>query len=199
MKGRREKSSSLFLYTSMISKLALEIYEDRNCKTFTVKDISNYNLDIDVQCSQLLITPPGFGEVFSFDVSVGFHESFSSFDFKKGFKSECDQELLDLQDGIYQVRYQICPINKVNVEYNHLRQCKALNMYYENLCALELETCELSSIQKEKLKELKEIKSYLDAAKAYVEYCNSPKKGIELHNYAVDKLKKLNNKCKSCK
>lgn len=182
----------------MISKLALQVYEDGNCKTFTVKDISEYNQDITISCNELFITPPGFGESFVFPVKTDFHNVYNSNDFAYT-NSACDEDLIELQDGIYQIRYHICPTDKVFVEYYHLRQCQTLNNYHEALCAVKLEACESTNKQKEQLEELTEIKQYLDAAKAYVEVCNVPKKGIELQNYAISKLDALNITCKTCK
>lgn len=181
----------------MKSQLSLQVYEDRNCKTLTVKDISIYNEDITNTCNELLITPPGFGETHKFEVADEFHQVFTSNSFNYT-SAACEDELIVLQDGLYQIKYQVCPTDKVFVEYHHLRQCQALNMYYEALCALKLEPCTPTSLQEEKLESLREIKQYLDAAKSYVESCGAPRKGIELHDYAVNKLKNLGVVCKTC-
>jgi hypothetical protein len=61
---------------------------------------------------------------------------------------------------------------------------------------LELAACEPSAKIKKKLDKLIEIKSYLDAAKAKVEYCHEPDKGMTLYNYAIKLLDKL--ECKTC-
>jgi hypothetical protein len=47
-----------------------------------------------------------------------------------------------------------------------------------------------------KLAELQEIKGYLDAAKATVDTCHKPTKGMELYNYALKRLNKLD--CTTC-
>jgi hypothetical protein len=49
---------------------------------------------------------------------------------------------------------------------------------------------------KEKLNKITMIQRYLDAAKSFVEYCHEPAKGMELYNYAIKLLDKLD--CKSC-
>jgi hypothetical protein len=181
----------------MKSQLGLQIIEDRNCQVLTIKDISVYNENITNTCNELLITPPGLGETFKFEVSDNFLNTYNSHSFKYTSTS-CEDELIDLADGIYQIRYQVCPTDKVYVEYHYLRQCQALNMYYEALCALKLDPRYPSSFQKEKMEELRDIKQYLDAAKSYVESCGAPRKGLELHNYALEKLKDLGVVCKTC-
>lgn len=181
----------------MKSELSLQVYESGDCNTLLLKDTSQYNPDITTTCAQLLITPPGFGDTHAFDVSEDFFVSYNSYDFEYTNQA-CDESKILLQDGIYQIRYQICPTDVLFVEYNHLRQCQALNCYNQALCSVKLDACTPNSLQLEKLEKLKEIKQYLDAAKAYVESCNSPEKGLELHNYAVNKLKSLNIDCNSC-
>lgn len=179
----------------MISQLSLHIEESVDCKSILIKDTSVYNTKIQIECAELLVTPPGFEDTYSFKVDPGFYNSYMSLDFET---NSCEKDIYTLQDGIYQLRYQICPTDKLFVEYNHLRQCSALNMYYEGLCSLNIGNCELKKEQQEKADKLREIKTYLDAAKSYVEFCNAPDKGLELHNYAIEKLKKLNLNCKNC-
>jgi len=182
----------------MESKLYLQIIEDGNCDTITIKDISVYNADITVSEEELVIGVPGFGDCFVFNPSHDFLETYNSHDFKLT-DQDCT-DIVGLPDGIYYIKYSICPHDKIYVEYNHLRQCQAISMYYSKLCALQLEPCAILPSEKEKyVKELMDIKFYLEAAKAYVESCSSPKKGLELHNYAVDRLSKIKIDCLNCK
>ena len=56
--------------------------------------------------------------------------------------------------------------------------------------------CNIENHIKEKLEKLRLIKMYLEAAKAKVEFCHEPQKGMSLYNYA---LKLLNNfECRNC-
>ncbi len=181
----------------MKSVLSLQVYESGDCNSLMLKDTSTYNSDITTTCAQLLITPPGFGDTHVFDVEEDFFVIYNSYDFLYT-NAHCDDEPIPLQDGIYQIRYQICPTAELYVEYNHLRQCEVLNCYNQALCAVKLEACTPNSTQVAKLEKLKEIKQLLDAAKAYVEVCNSPEKGLELHNYAIKRLTALNLTCDTC-
>jgi hypothetical protein len=49
---------------------------------------------------------------------------------------------------------------------------------------------------KEKLEALRIIRMYLDAAKAKVEFCHEPQKGMSLYNYALKLLMKM--ECVNC-
>jgi hypothetical protein len=109
----------------------------------------------------------------------------------------CGTSYNDLPDGIYIIKYSVSPNEYVYVEYNHLRETKALNKVESVYCDLDLGTCDPPMQIKQKLEKIQFIQQYLKAAKAYVEYCRQPKKGMELYNYAVKLLDKLT--CSSCR
>lgn len=183
----------------MISQLNLQFYEDYNLNTLTIIDRSIYNNDVVIDCERLLITVPGFIHPITIDnISKNFNRSFNAEDFKLVNYSTCNCSWMELPDGLYIVNYSICPNDNVYVEYNYLRQTKIYKKYFKKLCALQLQGCEATNKTKELLKKLKTIESYLIAAKAYVEECNSPQRGLELNNYADSLLDKLNINCKDC-
>ena len=82
------------------------------------------------------------------------------------------------------------------VEYNHLRITNIMKTWYDKLCKLDMETCEPSRDKQALLDEMMDIKLYIDAAKAKVEYCASPEAGLELYTYAKSKLNKII--CSNC-
>jgi hypothetical protein len=84
----------------------------------------------------------------------------------------------------------------VYVEYNHLRITQALNKYYKILCELDVSDCEPRKDVEAKLKQLQKIKMYLEAAKAKVEVCHEPDKGMRIYKYAIKLLNKMN--CINC-
>ena len=79
-------------------------------------------------------------------------------------------------------------------EYNHLRIVQAMKLYQKHLCDLELEACAIPADKKAKFDELMEIKGFIDSAKAKVDTCHLPSKGMELYNYAIKRLKVLDCK-----
>lgn len=181
------------------SKLGLQVYDDSNCKILRVIDVSLYNQTITgITCPRLLITVPGFGYPILYDVTPNFNRAFNSIDLTLQSGSNY-ADTTDLPDGVYILNYSIAPNEEVYVEYNYLRQCQAYCMYYAKVCGLDLNPCNICGERKEKIKKLQEIKFLLEAAKAYVEECGAPKKGLELHNYAVSLLQSLDIGCSSCK
>jgi hypothetical protein len=66
-----------------------------------------------------------------------------------------------------------------------------MNQYYNILAALELAACDPEPEIKEKLAELRMIKSFIEAARGKVEYAHEPEAGMELFSYAKKRLSKL--------
>jgi hypothetical protein len=90
----------------------------------------------------------------------------------------------------------VSPNDTVFVIYNHLRITRALNIYNNILCKLDLAACEPPANIQKKLEILKMAKMYLDAAKAKVEFCHEPTHGMTLYNYALKIMRKI--ECKNC-
>jgi hypothetical protein len=170
----------------------------------TIIDTSAYADTIPVTCPTLQILLPGFTKAVTFDESSvpplapGFMRTFHACDL--GVQtSNCGTEYDCLPDGIYVIKYAVSPHDIVYVEYNHLRITKALKKYQSALCNLELEACAPGAEKSAKLEKLLEIKGYLEAAVAQVEYCHKPNKGMELYQYALKLLEKLDcSPCKNC-
>jgi len=77
-----------------------------------------------------------------------------------------------------------------------MRITQALMKYQKVLCELDIADCDPPETIKEKLKKLRTIKMYLEAAKAKVEICHEPDKGMRLYKYALKLLDKMT--CKNC-
>lgn len=183
----------------MVSNLSLQFYEDYNCNTLTIIDRSIYNSDVTVGCERLLVTLPGFKHPITIEgITKNFNIAFNAQDFKLVNYETCNCNMMALVDGLYIVNYSICPNDQVYVEYNYLRQTNTYKKFYKKLCALQLQGCEASEKTDELIKKMQKIETYLQAAKAYVEECQAPKKGLELQNYANSLLDKIDINCDSC-
>lgn len=182
--------------------LSLEAPDTLNECILRLIDTSIYNPDQAPTCPRLLITLPGFTTPVSLDeafFSPGFTLNLTACDLQLQTVG-CGTNYDDLPDGLYIIKYSVSPNDKVFVEYNHLRITKALEMIQCILCNLDLAACDPPETTKAKLHQLEFIEKYLDAAKAYVEYKHTPKKGMELYRYAIHLLNKLacGTNCGSC-
>lgn len=179
-------------------QLSLEVPDTNNCSVFRIFDTSLYAEDIPVTCATLSITSPGFNTPVNIDVLPNFNLVLNGCTL--GIQgSGCGVRSERIPDGIYMIRYSVSPNDKVYVEYNHLRVCQITNKYFNELGKLELAACEPEADVKAQLEELQLIKGFIDAAKAKVEYSNSPHQGMDLLMYAQKRLDRFNNNsCSTC-
>jgi hypothetical protein len=161
----------------------------------SIHDTSVYSDIVPITCETLNVTVPGFQYSNQFDVAAGFTKIITACDLQIQ-AGGCGETYANIPDGIYIIKYSVSPNDLVYVEYNHLRITQALVRYNKALCKLDLAACDPTVAVREKLEKLRMIKSYLDAAKAKVEYCLEPQKGMSLYNYALRLLDKLD--CKTC-
>ena len=66
-----------------------------------------------------------------------------------------------------------------------------MNLYYEVLCGLNLSDCEPSSSKEDLINEVNYLRVLIDSAKAQVEYCLNPGKGMAMYDYALERLRKI--------
>lgn len=179
--------------------LSLEVPDVMDRCIIRVIDISKYDDVLPVKCPVLMITPPGFNRPIKIEsgdiVYPGFTANLTACDLGLQ-KEECGKVYSYFQDGIYIIRYSVSPNDTVYVEYNHLRVTDIMNKYYEVLCCLDMKGCNYENEEKEKISMLSGFRAYLDAAKAEVEWCHHPDKGMSLYNYANTILQKI--RCKWC-
>jgi hypothetical protein len=164
--------------------LALDIPDTACENILRIMDASIYAQDLVIDCPRLDITLPGFTTpIYVHDnLTAGFVRNLSLVDLK--LQSEVNDAPAALPDGLYKIRYSVSPADKVFVEYYHLRTTQLSNTYHRALCKVQLEGCEPSAEQHQKLHDLRYIKMYIDAAKAQAEYCHAPKQAIEMMVYA---------------
>jgi hypothetical protein len=173
-------------------QLSLELPDTNNIKVLRIFDTSIYADGIGQDCGTLSIISPGFNLPVNIEMLPGFNTTLTACTLGLQ-KTGCSDALQPLPDGIYVINYSLSPNSIVQVEYNYLRVTQTVNRYYNLLCELEMSACEPGADVKEKLEELRLIKSFIDAAKAKVEYCHSPEAGIELLMYAKKRLDKITN------
>jgi len=175
-------------------QLSLELPDTNNIKVLRLFDTSYYAEGLTVDCGKLLITSPGFNMPVVIEVLPHFNLVLNAC--ALGLQSTgCGEYSQVIPDGIYKINYSVSPNSNVFVEYDYLRVTQTLNKYYNLLAQLELSGCEPDADVKEQLNELRLIKSFIDAAKAKVEYAHDPEQGMELLVYAQKRLNKYTAKC----
>jgi|31_taG_2_1085359.scaffolds.fasta_scaffold01913_2 hypothetical protein len=176
--------------------LQLDIPETACENVLRVVDASVYAPKhlLPIGCERLDITLPGYTQPVY--ISENLEENFSLNLTAKDLEIACsDPSKVSLPDGLYTIAYSICPNEKVNVTYYHLRTTCTLNTYYKELCKLRLEKCEPDAEVKQKLSDLRYIKSLIDAAKAKAEICHDTEEGVDMLSYAKSLLSKYASGC----
>ncbi len=178
--------------------LSLDVLDTLNEAILRIVDTSVYDTIVPIECPILSITAPGFNYSVEFDSSTilpGFSKIFTACDLELQ-TANCGTKFSKLPDGIYIIKYSVSPNDTVYVEYNYLKVSGLMNYYQRVLCELDASACEPLPEVANKLELLRKIKMYIEAAKAKVEICLEPSKGIELYGYAKKLLSKFN--CSSC-
>lgn len=179
--------------------LSFEAPDTMNDCILRLVDTSVYNPDSPVTCPLLEVTLPGFQNPVQFPEAVlqpGFIKNYTACDLEVQTEN-CGTRFNALPDGIYILKYSVSPKEYVYVEYNHLRMTKALIRYSKVLCELNIGACTPDAILEKKLRDLRLIRTYFDAAKAMVEICHHPQRGMEIFKYANKLLSKFD--CRSCR
>jgi hypothetical protein len=176
--------------------LSLEVPTVMNTCIISVLDTSIYSPLMPVSCPTLNVTVPGFNYSTQLTTVQGANTILTACDLQLQTQGCDGTTFSDLPDGIYVIKYSVSPNDTVFVIYNHLRITKALNIYNNILCKLDLAACEPPASIQKKLEILKMAKMYLDAAKAKVEFCHEPTHGMTLYNYALKIMRKI--ECKNC-
>ncbi len=157
--------------------LNLESFDTLNETILRISDASVYDNNLNVECPILSITLPGFQYSVQFDdtqIAQGFSLNLTACDLEIQTE-DCGNNYKGLPDGIYIFKYSVSPSDVVYVEYNHLRVTKLMIRYQKILCELDLAACAPNAETVKKLKLLREIKMYIEAAKAKVDICHEPK------------------------
>ena len=181
--------------------LMVEAPDTMNQCILKLVDSSIYSSLTPLTCPLLQVTVPGFNQPVNFTdatIAPGFILNLTACDLELQ-TSQCGTVYSNLPDGIYIIKYSVSPNEYVFVEYNHLRITCAMHKYQEILCSLDLGACLPPDKTQTVMDQLGVIRRYLEAAKAHVEWCHNPKKGMELYRYAVKLLEKiLCTTCKTC-
>ena len=159
----------------------LRVDYNSSCKNLVIADHSYY-LDI-VEFPKIQILLPGSDNWFTFDFEQSKYNKFNSFD----FNLSPEDSLVCLPDGLYEIKYSICPHDENLYKYYHLRQCQAWSEW-KDLLISSFDSC--FDICEESEKTLNKIEYLLKGAEAYNENCDN-ETALLLHQKALKLLKNL--------
>lgn len=182
----------------MITKLGINIIDTHDFKTLGLLDVSQYNPNIVVEQATIEIFPPGFSLAASPYFMFGALNVYNS----NGLgltRASCEEELVNLPDGIWKIKYSICPNDKLFIEKIFLKTDKLRCKFNQAFLTLDL-SCDsdlTDSNNKKKLKKIQEIEQYIQGAIAASNQENA-KLATDLYKKAdqlLDKLVQAKNFC----
>lgn len=144
----------------MQSKLNINIQDTHDFKTLGLIDVSWYNPDIRVEDATIEILPPGYKFAASPFFMVGALNVYNSHGVGIT-KASCGEDPVNLPDGIWKIKYSICPNDKLFIEKFFLKtdllQCK----FTQAFLTLDFQAGEPDKTKK---KELDEIEFFIKGA-----------------------------------
>ena len=129
----------------MISQLDIKVEELLNSKILIVKDASWYNPEIAVTNARIDLQYPGSTDYFSIPVGKNFNYVINSNTLNITNVTHSDN-LSELPDGIWTIKYSICPNDELFVEYTFLRNTKQLIKWHNLYCSIQIDRCAKKSI-----------------------------------------------------
>lgn len=148
----------------MISRLDFNIVDTHDFKTIGIVDTSWYNPDIVIKDATIEIFPPGY----TYAASPFFMTKALNIYNSNGLgltKASCEEALVDLPDGLWKIKYSICPNDKLFIEKVFLKVDKIMCRYTQAFLNLDLSDLE-NSKQKETKRKIDEAEFYLIGAVA---------------------------------
>lgn len=181
--------------------LNFEVIDTMNKCILKILDFSIYSNIVPYVCPTVQVLLPGFNTAIVFNdtttpqITKGFDLNITACDLAYQ-TSNCGNEYMTLPDGVYAIKYSVSPNAQLFNEQNHLRITNIMHIWKEEMCKLNLVACEPIPETKEKFQTLMEIKGYIEAAKASVEWCLNADKGMSQYNYAKKLLDRFT--CSNC-
>lgn len=179
----------------MTNELFLEVSDDMNPKVMRLFDTSHYCDDTTLENYLIEILPVNKSTWRPFFVQKGFSLVLNSSNLAYKKVGEVSG-LIELPDGIYEIKQSYKPNVYTMQHYLHLRTTSLRHKIRSEWNKLVDKTCKLSEaeyvLNRDKLREIEE---FLLAAKYKVEECHDKKQGKEMYEWAVKLLEQYTNEC----
>jgi hypothetical protein len=145
----------------MVSKLNFNIVDTHDFKTLGVVDTSWYNPDITVETPTIEILPPGYTVAASPFFMIKALNVYNS----NGLgitRASCEEDLVDLPDGLWKIRYSICPNDQLYIERFFLKTDKIQCAFTQAFLKLDMKCDNPTSA--EKRRKLDEVEFWIKSA-----------------------------------
>lgn len=175
--------------------LQLDVPPTSNQGVFLIDDISIYDTLIPVSCPNIQILPPGFAVPTSISsMTPGFRLILNACTIGILPAAGCSSSCPNLPDGVYHIRYSVAPNDAVYVEYDVLRTTMAINRLNTVLSNANIKCCIPDQEAQYIITQCDLIRNFLLTAKLLVENKHQVADGINMYNFAVSLIVKMETK-----
>lgn len=180
----------------MNTELFIDIpHKPFNLKTLLIYDSSNYCDGEDISNYLIEILPVNKTSWITFYVQKDFRLVLNSSNLRYK-RVDAKNQLIDLPDGIYEIKQSYKPNIQTLSHYYHLRTTAVDLKYTELLCSHFSDECKKNERTfNEEGRHLIKIRQYIDAAIYVVSEEHDKEKGIRFYNQAVELIKQYENEC----
>lgn len=177
------------------TELSLEVSDTTNQRIMRAYDTSFYCDDQELNNYLVEILPVNKSEWIPFNVSKDFSLVFNSSNLHYKKVSNVFG-LVELPDGIYELRQSFKPTNQTMVSFYHLRIVELSNKLRDEKDKLFKNKCDVCKREfNSAMDALINISEYIDAAKWAVEECHDKLRGKEMYDFARKLLEHYKNDC----
>ena len=177
------------------TEISLEVSKTHNLKTMRLFDTSKYCETDTIENYLIEVLPVNKSKWVVFYVQKNFSLALNSSNL--GYKKVNDlNDLVDLPDGIYEIKQSYKPNIHTVVHFYHLRTTALTLKYMELLCSHFANECKKDErTYMSETQHLIKIKQYIEAAEYMVSEKHEKECGISYYNQAVDLIKEFENEC----
>lgn len=180
--------------------LALDFPDTPNEGIFRIKDTSIYTPLLKVECPELQILPSGYGRPAVLNsITAGFDLVLNACTMGIMGPASCADTCPNLPDGVWHIRYDISPNDKVYVEYDIMRTTHATNRLNAMYCATADKPCNPDADTVYQLQQLDLIRDFLVASQVLVGEQHKIEDGVNMYRYAVNLIDKLSSRRGRCR
>lgn len=177
------------------SVLSLEVSPVLNSKVIRIFDTSHYQAGEVIDNYLIEVLPANKSAWLTFNVAKRFSLVLNSSNLRYKKVTDID-DLIDLPDGIYEIKQSYKPNIQTHVHFYHLRTVDLEKKLSVEMNKLIDDRCKISRpeyfINRDKLRDIDE---YIKAAKWMVEEEHDKSKGLELYEFTKKLLQQYTNEC----
>ena len=170
----------------------ITIQETPDCRVLVIQDISYYDSKVPLTNVDIKISVPGQNTYYHPPFAINSTNYYTSINLGGTYYNKCNQDLINLPDGLYEITYSVCPNETLYTTIKYLRTC-AIKCKVNELIGKYISACDINKMTPDKIISSQEVLQNLNS---YLLIIESAKGDVLNYKYkeAEDKLIYINKK-----